>query len=112
MPFLTLCLCTAATLPPALLPWPAPLLQDGATFFCATPLAASLCGGTAAAAAGGAEGSGPGSKEGGAGSSLHTDAYIIVETNFRVRGVQACVCGLRAWRKTCVGACHTVMPHT
>jgi hypothetical protein len=56
-------------------------MQDGTAFFCATPLAASLCGGTGAAAAdvpGGSLG------KGGGASALESSAYIIVETNFRV----------------------------
>lgn len=57
-------------------------------FFCATPLAASLCGGTAAAGA--AEGAGAGTAgmggvKGGGASTLENSSYIIVETNFRVR---------------------------
>lgn len=58
-----------------------PVLQDGATFFCATPLAASLCGGTGAASTDAAAGAGG---KGGGASALESSAYIIVETNFRV----------------------------
>lgn len=71
--------------------------QDGASFFCATPLAASLCGGTGAAgqsdAAGGAgsKGGGGGGSGGGA-SALESSGYIIVETNFRVGGRLAATC--------------------
>lgn len=57
-------------------------LQEGATYFCVTPLAASLCGGassttvTAAGRAGGAD--------------ADESAFIIVETNFRVRQPALC----------------------
>lgn len=61
--------------------------QDGATYFCATPLAASLCGGTAAAGAAEGAGSstaGVGGGKGGGANTLENSSYIIVETNFRV----------------------------
>jgi hypothetical protein len=96
----TLCCCHGLCL----------VLQDGATFFCATPLAASLCGGTAAAATApdGADGSGAGSKEG----SLHTNAYIIVETNFRVSGGELGEGDSSAWHQTGVGSLHALMQRT
>lgn len=57
--------------------------QDGASFFCATPLAASLCGGSGAAGQSDAAGDAS-SKGGGGASALESSGYIIVETNFRV----------------------------
>eukprot|EP00879_Flechtneria_rotunda_P023323 GHRR01024672.1.p1 GENE.GHRR01024672.1~~GHRR01024672.1.p1 ORF type:complete len:306 (+),score=114.27 GHRR01024672.1:880-1797(+) len=50
-------------------------VQDGAGYFCVTPLASSLCGGSSSSAAA----AGPAGID-----NAHNAAYIIVETNFRV----------------------------
>lgn len=52
--------------------------QDGGTYYCPTALASSLCGGGAAAAAA--------LSPGGLAASGGGGGYVIVETNFRVRG--------------------------
>ncbi|KAF6260454.1 Tfb2-domain-containing protein [Scenedesmus sp. NREL 46B-D3] len=57
--------------------------QDGAGYFCVTPLAASLCGGSSSSTAAAAA---PGSN----GASVDNAAYIIVETNFRVYAHTSC----------------------
>ena len=67
-------------------------MQDGASFFCATPLAASLCGGTGAAAD---------DTGGGKDSALNSSGYIIVETNFRVGEGLSLVC-----MRTDLQSCH------
>lgn len=57
------------------------LLQGGATYFCVTPLAASLCGGSSSGTAT--------VTDGGRGAEGDQAAFIIVETNFRVSSFPA-----------------------